>query len=690
MKVRFVTLLGIATALPAAEPTTLNLSTDLVRLGIADRNLAPDTPALDAQPLFLAAIQYIQNNPVKVLTADPGSYYFLTSKTPTQYLIFQSVSDLTVDLRGSAVYFKYGLLQGFTVANCQRFTLKNLSIDCLVPRFTQVQLMAVDPAQGTLTYALLPGWADPATFTDSVFGPPELLAFVFRSGSLVPGTSLTFINHPLTSPTLVISPNGPPWQQSGTLSTLQPGDTVLVEDRSGAGAIAVADSDSITLSNIEIHGTGGGFAVQVGQSSNSIVENVRITPRPGALAASNADGIHFTGSLRNNHIRHCYVTRALDDALAMDSEEVASVVSQSGPRQLIVTRQDSIRFPNGTLIDFVPIATGAEVPGATIVSQEPPDSINVGFFDQVNLTFDRDLPPVTPGDFLVYGAANMRGEGSSIEDNLVEDSFGRGMFLGGLENVVIQRNVIRRSPNAGINVGQVTVPNAGAEIPAHGIAIQSNSIENVLGPAATGAGGVYATQAAIIVDSTDQYFDFFTAPVNSDISVLNNYVADSGRAGMWIGELNGGHVTGNVIVRWNEYPNLPVWGDNPIPQDFAQPLVVRNSQDVTTGGNIMDATSTLHGPVGLSPSSAAVNAGESAGSFAVEASIAHFSWRAISDSDWLTVKRSGSRTGDGTVAYEVAANGTSAPRTGSITVAGVVFTVTQAACQTGPCVERRE
>jgi hypothetical protein len=343
----------------------------------------------------------------------------------------------------------------------------------------------------------------------------------------------------------------------------------------------------------------------------------------------------------------------------------------------MVTRNNSVRFANGTLVNFMDPAEGAEVTGAAVVNQNPPDSVNVGGNDQVTVTFDRDLPPLMAGDVMLFGSADMRGGGSSIEDNTVETTFGRGMFLGGLEDVVIQRNVIRNTNNAGINVSQVTVVGAGAELPSHGITIQSNSIYSVLGPAATGAGGDFAVQGAIIVDSTDPNFEFLTTPVNSNVSILNNYIADSGRSGMWIGELNYGDVNNNVITRWNEYPNLGVWGDVQFPQDFAQPLVTRFSQNLNTSNNVMQATSSLTGAVNLSPSTASPGAAGSAGSIAVQANVPDFSWTAISDSAWLTTAEGDSGTGNGTVQYEVAANTTGSPRSGTITIAGVVFTVRQ-------------
>ncbi|MGH9823573.1 MAG: hypothetical protein ACREDR_10015, partial [Blastocatellia bacterium] len=80
----------------ALQSPTINLSHDLVPLGIASQNLAPNQPTLDARPLFQAAIQYIQSNPVEVLTLDKGAYYFLTPQNSTAYLRLVGLSNLTI------------------------------------------------------------------------------------------------------------------------------------------------------------------------------------------------------------------------------------------------------------------------------------------------------------------------------------------------------------------------------------------------------------------------------------------------------------------------------------------------------------------------------------------------------------------------------------------------------------------
>ena len=70
--------------------------------------------------------------------------------------------------------------------------------------------------------------------------------------------------------------------------------------------------------------------------------------------------------------------------------------------------------------------------------------------------------------------------------------------------------------------------------------------------------------------------------------------------------------------------------------------------------------------------------GSTAGAVSVVAGTA-CAWTAVSNANWITVTSGASGTGLGTVAYTVAANAGSSPRTGTMTIAGIIFTVTQAA-----------
>jgi uncharacterized protein (TIGR03437 family) len=80
----------------------------------------------------------------------------------------------------------------------------------------------------------------------------------------------------------------------------------------------------------------------------------------------------------------------------------------------------------------------------------------------------------------------------------------------------------------------------------------------------------------------------------------------------------------------------------------------------------------------LSAASASAPAGGGTGSVTVTTTSA-CSWTAISNASWITITSGFSGTGSGTVNYSVAANTTGSSRTGTLSITGLTYTVTQAA-----------
>jgi Zn-dependent metalloprotease len=79
----------------------------------------------------------------------------------------------------------------------------------------------------------------------------------------------------------------------------------------------------------------------------------------------------------------------------------------------------------------------------------------------------------------------------------------------------------------------------------------------------------------------------------------------------------------------------------------------------------------------ISPASASVAAAGGSGSVSVTAG-AGCNWTAVSNAAFITITAGANGTGSGTVSYSVASNATTASRTGTLTIAGQTFTVTQA------------
>jgi hypothetical protein len=659
----------------------LNMSHDLTTLGIANQNIVPNNPSLDARPLFQAALNYVQLHPVQTLTWDAGNYYFLSDTQSNAVLNILQLSNLTIDLAGATIYLHGGYMpNGINVVNCTNLTLTNFKTDLIDPAYTHVTLTSVDTTNRLLMYQTIPGWRDPATFASIPLPAgvtPSNWAAVFRNGNIVPGTARMQLNRPISAGTLSLLQDFTPWTQSPILSTLQGGDTVVVTNDVSGPEIEIWECNQMTLSNVTIYGSPS-WGVQVFASSNTTVDSVRVEPRPGTgLIGANADGIHFVSVRQNDHIRNSYVARTMDDALTMDNQLVASVVSQTGARQLRVNRPGYLRFPNGTAVNFVDPVSTLEITGATIVSQNPADSVLPGLVD---LTVDQDLPALTAGMAMVYADPSMRGQGSTIEDNIVEDTYGgRGVWLSGTVGVTVQRNVIRRSDLGAIESDQDTLAYIGP--PSRNVIIQNNSLESDLGPAAAGTGTIAGLASIEVISINSQ--PFATDSSNSNVSIQNNYICAAGRSGIWVGQLNGGSIQNNMILGWNEQP-MDLFGfpggvvSDQVIQDFSLPIVLHNNVSITNQNNVTNSSApSTCSPVTFDTSSFQVGGGAGSGSFSVTPAVAGFAWNAVSSVSWITIVSSASGSGSGSVGFSVDANPFASPRTGTISVAGQTVVITQ-------------
>lgn len=85
----------------------------------------------------------------------------------------------------------------------------------------------------------------------------------------------------------------------------------------------------------------------------------------------------------------------------------------------------------------------------------------------------------------------------------------------------------------------------------------------------------------------------------------------------------------------------------------------------------------------ISPTSRSHGSGAETGTVAVTTT-SGCTWTAQSNAAWVTVTGGASGSGSGTVSYSLVANGTSSQRTGTMTIAGQTFTVTQAGSGSPP------
>jgi hypothetical protein len=103
--------------------------------------------------------------------------------------------------------------------------------------------------------------------------------------------------------------------------------------------------------------------------------------------------------------------------------------------------------------------------------------------------------------------------------------------------------------------------------------------------------------------------------------------------------------------------------------------VVSGSNHTWTHTNILTASPPCIDTI--LPTSRSFDRSFGTGNISVKASSNDCFWAATSNDDWITITSGSSGTGNGMVTYSVAANATSSTRTGTITISGKTFTVTQ-------------
>jgi Right handed beta helix region len=582
----------LACAAHAGTPA-INLSHDLVALGIANENLIPDSPNLDARPLIQSALAFARTNGTTLITADPGAYYFLTPQSPGRYLEIANASNLTLDLAGSDLYLAQTEIIGFTVVDCTNVTLSNFSVDSLQLPFTQVQLTGVSAVQQTLQFQTIPGWPSPTTFNivrDPSGTAEALSALVFRDGQMIAGTAALPLQRPLAQGGLQVVPSDSPWTQPSVLASYQPGDVIVVMARGGEAPILIEGGNGVVLSGVTVYSSAA-IAVHLDNTQNALVDHVQVIPRPGTdrLISSNADGIHLSYAHSGNTVRFSSVDSTGDDGIAINSPFLAFVTSHPAAKKVGATRNFSSIFPNGLLVSFVDPASGQIIASAHIVSQSPAYSDPLNNTGPVTLSFDQNLPALAAGSGMIYGDLSNRGEGSIIEDNVVRNVLvARGIYLGGVSGVTVQGNRIDHTDCGAIVVHQDL--SAYPVGPATNINILNNTIRNAIGPEAVGTGAIAAI-ASIFTLSTDQNFNFISGAPNANITISGNSIVNSGRGGIWVGNAAGGLVQNNSVVLYNQYPQLDYWGVSnsvarQLQRDSTQPVVVRpSSTGVTVSAN---------------------------------------------------------------------------------------------------------
>ena len=107
--------------------------------------------SLDSRPLFEAGVTYASQHGIPMVTADTGSYYFLTLHGGgNAHVQLNGISKVTVNLQYSDLYFAQSNIIGISATDCTNLTLENFTADYLQLPFTQLTVTGVNTTAYTV------------------------------------------------------------------------------------------------------------------------------------------------------------------------------------------------------------------------------------------------------------------------------------------------------------------------------------------------------------------------------------------------------------------------------------------------------------------------------------------------------------------------------------------------------------
>jgi hypothetical protein len=574
----------------AFAQTTLNMSQDLVRLRIASTNMAPNQPDLDAGPLFFQAVSYARSHQIDRVIADPGAYYFLSLQFAGAHVAWNGLSNLTIDLQGSGLHFSFPLAGGISITNGTNIVLQNFTVDYDPLPFTQVRVVSVNPAQQQIQFAVDGNWQNPSVL-NAVFNVSGVGVdvHIFRNGRPIVGANRLHAQNPIGSTQFIVSPD-PGLTPSAVVALIRPGDIAFLCMRALGPSVATIGCTGCTVRNIAIY-SGAAVGLEGAFARSSVFERIYVIPKPGTdRLASSFTGLQLSGGL-GNQIRLSRMIRVMDNGLEYGARVIGTVKSQTDNRTLVleglITSDVSygLPVPNGSAVSFQRLPDGAIVASAVTTSPvAPPYS---GQPPQATFTFDRDLPPGIVGTMMFGTDPDAHAANSIIERNAVEELTAccNGFFVVGLRDSIFRGNYIQRSSTSGVQTDNAVRPGGFNSPPASNFAISNNVID---GANWTRTGFPLLQLGSIQVFGTNAPV-LLTASPHQNISIANNFIADSGSAAVWLGNTNGGSVSGNYFLNPNKNPALEsavsFFGPS------TQPLVVQSSLNVAASNNVVDQTS---------------------------------------------------------------------------------------------------
>lgn len=536
------------------QPTSINVSRDIVSLGIGQQNLTPNNPNIDAGPLIAACAKYATAHGIHSVLIPGGNYYF-NSVTNRVYLYLQDIKN--VNIQGSIdgittnFIFKTRKAGGIIIRDCYNTGIQNLTMDYTpdLP-FTVATVSEVDYNNMVIHIASVNGRSisdfrnapDNSGNTENPNRAPSgpmvdktsLRAFVLRksqSGEME-GLPINrfFISQDDPTDKQIKIMNVPDAKTAAhDLGMVRPGDVLMITERdysSISAMLFLSYPPKISYGNyakgITVYSSPA-MGVISNWQNNLTFSDIKVIPKPGReqYISSNADGISMSNSGSGNSITNSTVRYSGDDCISFANSLYATVVSVTSPNTLVVANK--FLFSVGQKLSFIDAVDMHELGTPKVLSSQALTTRTNGLKNTI-LQLDQPVPNVTPGA-QIFVPVEERSNGIMIANNTLERGYARGIYFSGVAKAKIFNNTTAFTSSCGI-LGQ-----SNTNIPGNNnVEIQGNIVKQAFGQGlANEHGGIDISvsgnnNASMVNNNINIHDNIIIISGNSDIQHVGVYV----------------------------------------------------------------------------------------------------------------------------------------------------------------------
>lgn len=555
----FSLFLSVAAPEPSASPaSSLNTSTDLTRLKIAEQNIVPGNKDLDAGPLLTAALAYASQNGIGTVSLPKGDYYFKSKNGGRAFVTLRELKNVVLEGNGSTFHFLSRNITGISMWECSGIGVQNLTLDYDgdLP-YTSAVVGSVDLATNTVHFSKVLG--RPVSELDNLNPKKGIRVFVLRkdqNGAMANQLERYFVEpgFKLQDDKIVLSSGRIPKNMESLkkeLAQMRSGDVLVISERSLDGVNAIEFSSHRAkvctgnyAKNVTIYSSPAVGMAALWQKEVSF-SKITVTPHPARTASqfisSNADGINNSNAAKYE-VTDSVVVLPGDDCISFSTGSLGAV-AEVRDADTIVVSGGRYPFYAGESLSFSAPSTQKVLGTATITKVTPLPAENGKPANPVALTFDRPLPAVIP-ESVVFQGFESNAPGILIRGNTAQGSYARGIYLSGVRGAKIVSNKVSYSTGPGL-LAAASNERTGFRSPGNSnIEISGNSVLNVYSWGLCGnIGGIEVT----VVNAAGQTSE----KVSSDISILNNTVSieNSKRRyyGIYVSNTENAKVEGNTV-----------------------------------------------------------------------------------------------------------------------------------------------